>query len=116
MSDLSYNTMVELHAAMAEIERPWVSYIGLVELRPSEWVPPGMAYSIDTSRVPNLFAELHPAVVIHPDDVEAARTAGEKYSGAAMNDVELAAFLYWASRREPRREPRCEAQRERKKI
>jgi hypothetical protein len=109
--------LMDLRATVDEFERPWAAFIGGVTLHPSAFCARGEVYTVDPTKAglelpapiawpvgagarpdpPSQF------VVIHPDDIDAARAGIQaRAGGRTIGDLELAAALYWLGRTMPK--------------
>jgi hypothetical protein len=105
MSNLTIDALREARVRVDAIMRPWAAFIGAVELRPSTYVNGDAIYALDPSKTNATFTIGEPlpqSVVLHPDTVPVARKALADAERRDISDAELAAYLFWAIRTQPR--------------
>src|SRR5881394_45828 len=95
---LSEDLFFDLRATIDEIERPWAAFIGLVDLRPSEYVTGDSIFAVNPPRL-GLGLDAGQSVVLHPDTIPQARIAAHRLTRRDVSDAELAAMLYWVAHR-----------------
>lgn len=95
---LTFDKLVTAMMTADALARPWRAFVGLVTLRPSEYVDRGSVYAADP-RLPGV--PVSQFVTLHPDDVEATRTQmqGIERLSRTPTDDEVAAWLFWSVRR-----------------